>query len=241
MPSAYKLLEEHSNKSGYVDSDAAGAPHLVFAQTQKKLKCHKCGLPNYTVYNCPNCKKNKNEDYNKQGKGNKKQVRFHKSTFKKQESFAQLKAKGKNKAKNNKTSHNANMGFAQPAEITNLTIEEINQCIGDNDPRNNIVQITGVQDDDVTIDDIDICAPDKIDDMKDQHIDEAMALIVESHNQLMNEASSELNEEAWLNKCLLCGGWPGSVHASNPNCKICQWGYDVEDLEEEVSIVENQE
>ena len=125
MAEAYKLLDEHSDHKGHVDSMAAGAPHLAFAQTQRKLKCHKCGLPNYTVYNCPNCNKNKNERFKKHdnGKKFKKKVRFDKSTFKKQESFAQVKGRDKGKGKNTKNSPNANMGFAQPAEITNLTIE----------------------------------------------------------------------------------------------------------------------
>ena len=71
MPSAYKLLDEHSDDKGYVDSSAVGAPHLAFAQIQRKLKCHKCGLPNYTVYNCPNCNKNKSDGYKKHDNGNK--------------------------------------------------------------------------------------------------------------------------------------------------------------------------
>ena len=157
----------------------------------------------------------------------------------KKESFAQVKGKDKGKGKNTKISHNANMGFAQPAEITKMSIEEINKCIEDNDPRMNIIPITGVQDDDETIEEIEICTQDMIDEMKDYHTDEALALIVKTHNQLINESSSDLSEEAWLNKCLYCGGWPGSVHTSDPNRKLCQWGYK-EDSEEEVSIVDSQ-
>ena len=66
MSAIYKLLDNQSNNKTNIDPNTAGAPHLVFAQTMasrvagnKQLKSHKCGLPNYTIYTCPNCN-NKN-------------------------------------------------------------------------------------------------------------------------------------------------------------------------------------
>ena len=65
MNDMYKLLDEHSNDKTIIDPYAAGAPHLAFVQSSKgkfhsnkKLKCWKCGLPNYTVYTCPDCDNN---------------------------------------------------------------------------------------------------------------------------------------------------------------------------------------
>ena len=44
------------------------------------------------------------------------------------------------------------MGFVQPAKIEKMTIEEINDCI-DDEPNNNIVPITGVDSDLLSIND----------------------------------------------------------------------------------------
>ena len=62
MSAMYKLLGEHSNDKRSIDSTSVGSPHLAFVQTMasrvagnKQLKFHKCGLPNYTIYTCPNC------------------------------------------------------------------------------------------------------------------------------------------------------------------------------------------
>ena len=89
MNDMYKLLDEHSNDKKLIDPNGAGAPHLAFVQSSKgkfhggkQLKCHKCGLPNYTVYTCPNCNNNRPNNGKHQSSNVGKHVKFQKGILK---------------------------------------------------------------------------------------------------------------------------------------------------------------
>ena len=55
MNAMYKLLVEHSWSTTFGVMQASKGKY----QGNRQLKCHKCGLANYTVYTCPNCIMNK--------------------------------------------------------------------------------------------------------------------------------------------------------------------------------------
>ena len=100
MNDMYKLLDEHSNDKKLIDPNGAGAPHLAFVQSSKgkfhggkQLKCHKCGLPNYTVYTCPNCNNNRPNNAKHQSSNAGKHVKFQKGILKNKKggkAFAQV-------------------------------------------------------------------------------------------------------------------------------------------------------
>ena len=85
----YKLLDEYSNDEKAIDHNASGAPHLTFSQgstgkyqSNRQLKCHKCGLANYTVYTCPNCNKDTFHNGKPQNYNWDKQVKLQKGILK---------------------------------------------------------------------------------------------------------------------------------------------------------------
>ena len=64
IPSAFRLLNEYRTLGGNRDSQVPTSTHLTFAQqkgNKRKIECHGCGLPDYTIYNCPKCSKDKNK------------------------------------------------------------------------------------------------------------------------------------------------------------------------------------
>ena len=61
VPTAYKLLNEYRIYGITRDSQVPSSTNLVFPQhkERKKIACNSCGLPDYTIYNCPRCSKNR--------------------------------------------------------------------------------------------------------------------------------------------------------------------------------------
>ena len=125
------MLYEHSNNKKAIDPNAAGAPHITFAQAttltfqgNRQLKCHRCGLANYIIYTYPNCNnKNKFNNGKLQNHNVGKQVKSQKGILKNKRNGKELSQVSQGKrTKSPKKNKSNGLGFVQLVKIEKILV-----------------------------------------------------------------------------------------------------------------------
>ena len=234
VPTAYKLLNEYRTYGISRDSQVPSSTNLAFPQhkERKKIACNSCGLPDYTIYNCPRCSKNRDNLKNAlKGKDPQryKNVNYHKNNSSHQKkgkpTFAQLKS-DKPPKKQGKPKDDPNLGFVQIDLPLEDDIHEVSLVTLD---KSNYSPIASAKTNNDSPSDLKMdYVPTRFNYIRSKYTEyftPSMIADMDTHGFTRGKYINFNNtgyKDVFLAECLVCGG-RGFFGMDCQKCKVCKY------------------